>query len=133
MLQVAVFAQADWNKVTVVGNNTANPSLTRVQVTTIFKGGKARWKNDEDVIVVLPSSKHPDCEIMAATVFAKDMKFVKKHWLNLVFQGRANPPVYLDSNEEILSYVKKHAGAIGVLVNSDIPSDLKIPVRQPTE
>jgi hypothetical protein len=65
---------------------------------------------------------------MAQTVFGKDMKYVKKYWLNLVFQGRANAPVYLDSNEEILNYVKKHPGAIGVLINYKGETALKISV-----
>ncbi len=97
------FSQADWGKVTVVGNTLGITSLTKSQVSSIFKGMKSRWKNDEEVIIVMPSSKHPGGEIMAATVFGKDMKYVKKYWLTLVFQGRSTPPVFLDSNEEILN------------------------------
>jgi hypothetical protein len=84
--------------------------------------------NDEDVTIVLLSSKHSGCEVMAATIFGRDMKYVKKYWLNLVFQGRANPPVYLDSNEEVLNYVKKHPGAIGVVIDNENVGSLKIKV-----
>lgn len=123
------FSQADWGKVTVVGNNLGITSLTKSQVSSIFKGMKSRWKNDEEVIIVMPSSKHPGGEIMAATVFGKDMKYVKKYWLTLVFQGRSTPPVFLDSNEEILNYVKKHEGAIGILINSGEGGAYKISVQ----
>lgn len=123
------FSQPDWGKVTVVGNSLGTASLTKNQVSSIFKGMKSRWKNDEEVILVMPSSKHSGCEIMAATVFGKDMKYVKKYWLTLVFQGRSNPPVFLDSNEEILNYVKKHAGAIGILINSSEGGAFKISVQ----
>ena len=127
-LNLSVFGQANWEKISIIGNSIGAESLTKSQVTSIFKGMKSRWKNDEDVTIVLLSSKHPECELMAATIFGKDMKYVKKYWLNLVFQGRANPPVYLDSNEEVLNYVKKHSGAIGVLVDEENVGSLKIKV-----
>ena len=127
-LSLSLFGQANWGQVTIVGNAIGVESLTKAQVSSIFKGMKSRWKNDEDVTVVLLSSRHPGCEVMAATIFGKDMKYVKKFWLNLVFQGRANPPVYLDSNEEVLNYVKKHPGAIGVLIDEENVGSMKITV-----
>ena len=120
--------QENWQKLTVVANQIGTESLTKDQVSKIFKGNLSRWKNDESVTLVMPSSKHEGCEIMAMTVFRRDMKYVKKYWLNLVFQGRSNPPVYLDSNEEILNYVSKHSGSIGILVNSNNNSSLKITI-----
>ncbi|MEY4602835.1 MAG: hypothetical protein RIT43_127 [Bacteroidota bacterium] len=122
-------SQADWGKVTVVGNTLGTTSLTKSQVSSIFKGMKSRWKNDEEVIVVMPSTQHVGCEIMAATIFGKDMKYVKKYWLTLVFQGRSNPPVFLDTNEEILNYVKKHEGAIGILINSSEKGAFNISIQ----
>jgi ABC-type phosphate transport system substrate-binding protein len=128
ILSFQLLGQADWKKITVVGNDIGTENLPKAQISAIFKGNRSRWQNDESVIVVMPSSKHAGCEIMAVTVFGRDMKYVKKYWLNLVFQGRANAPVYLDSNDEILNYVKKHPGAIGILVNYSSESSLKINV-----
>lgn len=127
-LSLTLLSQSNWSQVTVVGNAIGTESLTKAQVTSIFKGMKSRWMNDEDVTIVLLSSKHSGCEVMAATIFGRDMKYVKKYWLNLVFQGRANPPVYLDSNEEVLNYVKKHPGAIGVVIDNENVGSLKIKV-----
>ena len=112
-----LFSQSDWNAITVVGNKTELKSISKSKLKRIFKGYESRWNNDNEIIVVLHSSKSPTCEIMAQTIFGSSMKTVKRYWLNLVFQGRANPPVFLDDNLEILNYVKSHPGAIGILVN----------------
>ena len=40
---------------------------------------------------------------------------MQKYWLSLVFQGRTSPPVFLDSDAEIIAYVLKTPGAIGVI------------------
>lgn len=125
-LSLSSFCQGNWDKITIVANDIGTQTLTKTQAAKIFRGNISRWKNDEAVTVVMPSSKHPGCEIMAITVFGRDMKYVKKYWLNIVFQGRANPPVYLDTNEEILTYVSKHAGAIGILTNYNAKSTLII-------
>ena len=123
------FGQAEWDRVQIVGNNTGVSSFSKKQITLIFKGKKSRWDNDENITVVLPSSKHKGCEVMAKTIFSADMKFVKRYWLSIVFQGRADAPVYLDSNDDILDYIEKHSGAVGILIDSNKKSKFSIAVE----
>ena len=53
---------------------------------------------------------------------------MQKFWLSLVFQGRNNPPVFLDSDKDIISYIEKNPGAIGIISrsNTDINTALII-------
>jgi ABC-type phosphate transport system substrate-binding protein len=108
-------AQTKWEDFTILANNIGESSLSKSQIKSAFKGYRSRWINDEDVIVVLPSSKHPNKENFAKLIFSSEYKSVKKYWLSIVFQGRANPPVYLDSDDEILDFIKRHPGSIGLI------------------
>jgi len=50
----------------------------------------------------------------------------QKHWLSIVFQGRANAPVFLNSEEEVLAYIRGHKGAIGLLYTLPVPPELTV-------
>ena len=63
---------------------------------------------------------------MALAVYGKSVSQVKRYWLAQVFQGRATPPIYKDSNEEILKYVQKQPGAVGVLVSYNGSTELSL-------
>jgi hypothetical protein len=45
-----------------------------------------------------------------------------------VFQGRSNPPVFLDTDKDIINYIEKNPGAIGIISrsNTDVKSALII-------
>ena len=60
------------------------------------------------------------------------MSAVQKFWLSLVFQGRANPPVFLDDDSDIINYVRKTPGALGVVSTNaqNIPKELLITVSR---
>jgi hypothetical protein len=68
---------------------------------------------------------------VCSIVYRKSVKDVQKFWLSIVFQGRAKSPVFFETELEMLEYVKKTPGAIGVLLNSSklsIPSQFQIKV-----
>jgi ABC-type phosphate transport system substrate-binding protein len=98
----------------------------------IFRGEEALWDNKKSIIIVLPSSKNETAEEIAKTIFNGSVMTMKKYWLGLVFQGRANPPVFLDSNEDIINYVQKNQGAIGILYckKEIVPQSLLINIAE---
>ena len=98
------------------------------EVKSVFRGEEAMWGNNEGVTVVLPSSKSEFSVLVAKKFFDLSPMGMKRYWLGLVFQGRANPPRFLETNEEIISYVKKNSGSIGILycTKDNIPKSLII-------
>lgn len=90
-------------------------SLTSKEVVQIFRNGRSLWASGEKVIIVLPSNKSDMAESVAKNLYGGSVTAMQKFWLALVFQGRANPPVFLQTEEEIISYIAKNPGAIGVL------------------
>ncbi|MFM2231836.1 MAG: hypothetical protein RJB31_537 [Bacteroidota bacterium] len=123
-----LYGQISMNAVTIIGNKTGFSSNSAKEIKQVFRGKYSNWSTREQVIIVLPASRASSAEIVASTVYGNTVSGVQKYWLALVFQGRANPPVFLDSDEEIINYVKKTSGAIGVVSASaqNIPKNLII-------
>jgi ABC-type phosphate transport system substrate-binding protein len=99
----------------IIGNNTGITSLTEAEVKSYFKGKYTLWKSGKSVKVVLHSSQSKHSSILAKLIFNTSQQGVQKYWMSLVFQGRANPPVFLDSDVLISEYVAKTPGAIGII------------------
>ena len=113
----------------VIGNNTGFKSTSKTTMKTIFKGKYSSWKNGESVTIVLPSTKSDNVDEIASLLYGLTVKGMQKYWLEQVFQGRSNAPVFLESDEEIVSYVKRNPGAIGIVrSNRLIPQSLIIQI-----
>jgi ABC-type phosphate transport system substrate-binding protein len=123
-------AQAE-ERLIIIGNKTGLTELTLKDARDIFKGKMAFWKNKEEVIVVLPSPKSNDAEYVAKDIFQTSVTGMQKHWLALVFQGRANPPVFVQSTREAIDYVNKNPGAIAALhcKISEVPAPIIINLK----
>ncbi len=129
-LSSTLLAQTD-EKLHIIGNKTGLTELTLKETRDIFKGKMAFWKNKEEVIIVLPSPKSDDASGVANEIFQSSVTAMQKHWLALVFQGRANPPVFVLSTKEAIDYVNKNPGAIAALYckSSEVPSSIIIKLK----
>lgn len=126
-----LYGQTSMNAVTIIANKTGFTSNSAKEIKQVFRGKYSNWSTRQQVIIVLPASRASSAEIVATTVYGNTVSGVQKYWLALVFQGRANPPVFLDSDEEIINYVKKTSGAIGVVSAGapNVPRNLIISIN----
>ena len=129
-LGTTLLAQTE-EKLVIIGNKTGLTELTLKEARDIFKGKMAFWKNKEEVIIVLPSPKSDDATGVANEIFQTSVTGMQKHWLALVFQGRSNPPVFVQSTREAIDYVNKNPGAIAALYckSSEVPASLIIKLK----
>ena len=129
-LGTTLLAQTE-EKLIIIGNKTGLTELTLKETRDIFKGKMAFWKNKEEVIIVLPSPKSDDAAGVANEIFQTSVTGMQKHWLALVFQGRSNPPVFVQSTREAIDYVNKNPGAIAALFckSSEVPASLIIKLK----
>ena len=106
-------------------------SLSSKEVVQIFRNGRSLWASGEKVIIVLPSNKSDMAESVAKNLYGGSVTAMQKFWIALVFQGRANPPVFLQTEEEIVSYIAKNPGAIGVIPKGagTIPDSILLTIR----
>ena len=83
------------------------------------------------MIIVLPSSKHTNAEKISEYIYSKSFYGVKKFWLSIVFQGRFSAPHFMDSDEEIVEFVSKNKGAIGLVSNkTNVSKQLLINLKE---
>jgi hypothetical protein len=114
----------------LIGNNTGLSAASKKQVRGVFRGNQSLWKSGEKVILVMPSAKADFANQFSESVLQMSYPALQKFWLALVFQGRADAPVFFNSSNEILDYVAKNPGAIAVvnIPEKDINPKLLIPI-----
>lgn len=113
-----VLSQSSSAKWTVVSNQSEISQLSWRDLESIFLGERELWKSGQQVIVVMPASKTPECQWLADLFFDGNLTSLQKHWLSVVFQGRSRPPVFLDQEDEIIRYVEQNPGAIAIVFSS---------------
>ena len=112
----------------IIGNNVDIKSASTKHIQSVFRGKYSSWNNRQSVIIVLPSKKNENCQQVASYLYETSLTGMQKFWLSQVFQGRSNPPVFLDTDKDIINYIEKNPGAIGIISrsNTDINTALII-------
>jgi len=116
-------------EVTPIANNTGQLNWTENQIKAVFVGERSLWPNGKPVVVVLPASESDSFDRTAQWSLETDAFDYQKHWLSLVFQGRANAPVFVKDEQEVIEYIQQHEGAIGLLHAELAPSDLRLKIQ----
>lgn len=110
-----LISQFAWSQnVVYFGNEVGMTSMTNAKIQRVFTGKETLWKNGKTVVICLPGTKSAKAQEVYTKVYNKSVKEVQKFWLSLVFQGRAKSPVFFDSEQEMVDFVKRTPGAIGV-------------------
>jgi hypothetical protein len=122
--------QGDQTPLFLVGNGTGLTQVKPAELRSMFRGERSVWPTGRQVIIVLPGSRVEWSEKFALQVLGMSRQAMQRYWLGLVFQGRASAPVFVDSAAEVLSYVRDHPGAIGMVPmgTKEIPDQLLIKV-----
>ena len=71
------------------------------------------WPSGE---IIRPVDLEPGSEVrrrFTDQVLRRPLAAVRAYWQQRIFSGRDVPPPELNSDEEVIKYVHKHAGAIG--------------------
>lgn len=120
-------AQNVWGELTIVGNKTGVTQMKAQEARGVFRARNSNWPNKLAVVIALPSSKSTVSEPVARLIYGTKPAAVQKFWLSLVFQGRASPPYFFDTDQELIQFIQKTPGAIGVVSSTTpLPSNLSI-------
>jgi hypothetical protein len=131
LFNIATIAQVNEQYV-FLGNSIGETSMSFNNITNVFKAKKTSWKNNNPIIIVLPSGKTPNASGVSKYIYNTTFTAVQKFWLSEVFQGRSKPPVFFDSDEEIIQFINKNEGSIGIISNNkalNIPAELIIKIE----
>lgn len=120
-------AQTVWGELIIVGNKTGQSQLKAQEARNIFRAKTTTWPNRLSVSIALPSPQSATAEPVARLIYGTKLAAVQKFWLLQVFQGRANPPNFFDTDQELIQFLQKTPGAIGAISSSTaIPPTLTI-------
>ncbi|MEN9509161.1 MAG: hypothetical protein RLZZ621_1724 [Gemmatimonadota bacterium] len=108
----------------IIGNTVGVAELDSSSLRAVFRGERSAWPSSKPVTIILPSARAEFAESLSRLLFRTSPGGMQRYWLALVFQGRATPPVFLDSADEMIAYVRRTPGAIAVVPTS--PADLQI-------
>lgn len=109
------------HKSTGLGN-----SVRQREVVRIFQGKYTRWPQTQtQVTIVMPSSKHPNALAVCKLMGYGSFKEMQKYWLSMVFQGRFSAPLFLDTDQEIIDYILRNSGAVGIISTASVSNALR--------
>ena len=95
--------------------NAANPaaSVTRSYVSRLFLKKVTSWIDGTQAVPVDLPENDPVREAFSLAVHGRQASSVKAYWREMIFSGRAAPPVEASWEAEVLAFVKASPGAIG--------------------
>jgi len=89
--------------------------MKMTELRSIMKGERQRWKDGNKIKIALMKPSTQTGISTCKKIYDKDGDEVKKFWLGLVFQGKADAPVFFNSEAELKTFVSENEGAIGIV------------------
>jgi ABC-type phosphate transport system substrate-binding protein len=116
----APLAKADGGDFVVIVNaKNSQKTASRSFVADAFLKKTTRWDDDDEAIH--PVDQKPSTSVRTSfskAVLKRSVAAVRNYWQQKIFAGRGVPPPEMDSDEAVVAYVEKHAGAIGYVTPS---------------
>lgn len=108
-------ARAQEKSLVAIANQTGAPASMKLsELKAVLTGEKDRWKSGNRIHVALMKTNTPLGKQIAESVFDMSPDELNRHWLSLVFQGKAQAPAFFSSVAELENYVSQNPGAIGI-------------------
>lgn len=99
--------------VVIVNARSGVAVMTRNEIVNIFFGRYREFFNGVEVQPVDLADSHPDRARFYKGLVGKDLSDVNAYWSRQMFSGRMQPPVKVNTPDEILKWVASHPGGIG--------------------
>lgn len=106
----------------VVNSSNSTTSLSKANLIKIFKGSKTEWDNGEKIV---PAIIKGNVEEFYSLINMSKSKF-NKYWIKLSLSGKASPLTQLESDDDMLKYIKTNENSIGFVTNKENAGDLKV-------
>jgi hypothetical protein len=118
---------SDAQSLFVIGNDIGMKEIKMGYLKEVYQAKYTFWPNKKSVQIALPGTQSEDAVFVYSQVYGKSVKDVQKFWLSIVFQGRAKSPNFFDTSKEMVEYVQRTPGAIGLLKSdAGVPKNMII-------
>ncbi len=123
LLCAGLMVKSQDSALVVIRNAEGAPAeLKFSELKAIMKGEKQRWRNGTKITIAMMKTNKPIGKATCKKVYNMSGDEVNKFWLALVFQGKAQAPVFFNTTLELQNFVAQNPGAIGIfnqVINSD--------------
>jgi hypothetical protein len=107
------------SNLTIIGSTGSVPAeMDMYQLQSVLRGEQIRWQDGVKVKIALMKTNTPIGTVTSEKIFEMTGNELNKHFLSLVFAGKAKAPTFFNSTSELEAYVANTPGAIGVLENT---------------
>lgn len=115
-LAFTLSGRAQQASLVVIGNTSGVPAeMKQSELKSVLMGETQRWKNGKRVVIALMKTNTPIGKTTSSKVYDMTGDELNKYWLSLVFQGKAQAPVFFTSVSELQNFVAQNPGAIGIV------------------
>jgi len=124
-------ATADAALVVIVNANSRVAHLSREEVVNIFMGRYRRLPDGSAVQPVEIRGEAPVRREFYQKLLDKSLAEINAYWARLLFSGRTQPPLALDSVRDVLEKVAQHPNAVGYVDSDSLNDQVKIVYKLP--
>jgi ABC-type phosphate transport system substrate-binding protein len=125
-LLFAFTATSQVSSLTVISNPKGSPSSLKFsELRSIFMGEQQRWRGGTKVTIALMKTNTTAGKNTSIRVYGMSGDQLNKHWLALVFQGKAAAPNFFNSAIELENFVAQNPGAIGIVDQEPATNEVK--------
>ena len=121
---IVIPAEGGAQPLAVIGNqNTTPASLTFAELKGIMRADQQRFGNGQKIVLAVMKVSTPTGNSVVERVLEMSADAFRKHWLAVIFQGKATPPKQFDTEEALRVFVATTEGAIGILPSSSVTGE----------
>ena len=89
--------------------------IKRSELAAIFLGRKSTWASGKKIIPALQSSTGPVTQEFVRAVLGKSLSQYRAYWKRRLFSGGGTVPRTMPTAKEVMAFVARHPGALGVV------------------
>ena len=110
----------------VVNKENKILSLTTDDLTRIFLGKKTLWESGTRIVPVMPEEESPTGELFLSGTLKKSVSQFRAYWKRLLFSGGGAVPKVFRGHDQLLDFVARQPGAIGVVEASAVDDRVRV-------
>ena len=112
----AISGKAQQTTLAAISNLSGAPAeMRQSELRSVLLGETQHWKNGKRVVIALMKTNTALGKTTTSKIYDMSGDELNKYWLALVFQGKAQAPVFFTSVSELQNFVAENPGAIGII------------------
>lgn len=124
LLAANIFAQS---ASVIVNKNSKVQNVSNEELRKIYLGKKEMWGDGSRIVLAfLSPEKSNSTNLLFDSVLGMDVLKFRKYWVKKLFAGNGIKPNEFDTEQEVIDFVMKNPGAIGVVSSGVNENNIRV-------